>query len=207
MLRPHPPGTFIRTWQQARAIDEHSLMIHMHGAKLRCKYCNPFWERGLYQGLPYRIDIRNGWWEYDAGECECIYFTKDGTMMNWRKQFYAVTHKRTAPGLHITVHVCDLPSGLGVLDMQDDLISWNDILSMVSLRKLCRSFLPRFQARLHEQHKDKIARYLLMRDWTRTRLCNYALNAVVCNTDVMVTKFSPAQFCTRHDCQVRISAK
>ena len=206
MLRPHPPGTRIRVWESARVVDEHELIIHRHGTVLRCKYCKPVWERGLYNRLPYRRDTRNGWWEYDAGECECIWFTKDGTVMNWGKQFYAVVRRRgvmrDVPWPHLTVHVCDCASAEGVRDMQDNTISWEEVFSMVSLRKLCRRFLPGFQTRLQEKQQDRIGRYLFIRDWSRTRLCNYALNAVVCDTDVKISKFLPGRFYTRHEYQV-----
>ena len=150
----------------------------------------PYWERGLYNGLSYRRDCRNGWWEYDDGACECIFFTKHGTMMTTGKRFCAVC---SVPVPSITVHECDHPSNAGVRDQQERTIWWGDIFSVKSLRKLCGTFMPRFQARLGEQHQDSIARYLFMRDWNRTRLCNYALSAVSCNADIMFTKFLPAR--------------
>ena len=190
MLTPHPFGSFIRIWREARVFDQHDLQTDAYGAVLRCKFCMPHWERGLYNGTPYRIDCRNGWWERDNGECACIYFLKDGTMMTSGKRFYARDYMAC-----LTVHTCDLPSVVGVRDRDEDMIGWEDILPVMTLR--WRSSSLRFRARLHrfrdEQRQDSIARYLSMRDWNRTRLCNFSLNAVACIADVMFTKFLPAR--------------
>ena len=112
-------------------------------------------------------------------------------MMTMGKRFYAVHYDALVP--YITVHVCDVPTIAGVIDTEEDTIGWDEIFSVMSLRKLCRTFLRRFQARLREQHQDRVARYLFMRDWNRTRLCNYGLNAAASNAYMMFTKLLPSR--------------
>ena len=210
MFRSHPPGTFARVWRKARFFDQHVVVQDLYGAVLRCRYCEPYWERGkwLVDGRNYRRDTRNGWWEYDAGCCECIYFTKDGTLMTHGKRFLAVVW--FAGYCFLGVHVCDFPSYTGVIDTNEDAIRWYNILPMTCLRKLCRTLLPRFQARLRahcrasQQEHDRIGRFLLLRQWARIKLCNFGLNAVAYNSDTCYTKFIPAHFGRRGGYRVEL---
>ena len=78
---------------------------------------------------------------------------------------------------------------------------WNAILSMASLRKLCRTCVPRFQARMRERRQDIIACNLHWKDWVHARRCNYGLKAAASHEE-MPTTFLPEHFLRRGECTV-----
>ena len=190
-LDPHDTGEFVRLWYDVRKIDEHEFESYRHQNVLRCKYCKTYWERGTYAGRPYRKDSRDGWWEYDDGRCECIYFTKYGTVMSPGKRFFAARQRLLARP-QITVQRCVLPAKNVVNVGHETLIKWDEIIPSLTClgQKLVHRF-PRFQARLRERQQDGIGSCLHPRQWGRARLCNYSLSKLSCPADIVVSKFLP----------------
>ena len=113
------------------------------------------------------------------------------------KRFY--TRTRPWSRYPLAIHVCDYPSYTGVFTLDDSMIRWRDILPVMKWR--WRSASSHFRERLHrfrqEQRHDCIARFLTMRDWSRTSLCNYCLQTVVDSQEVLFTKFLPRRFSKR----------
>ena len=120
-------------------------------------------------------------------------------MMTEGKRFYVMDEYDIVP--QIIVRECDRPTFEGVIDEHAIMRGWNAILSMASLRKLCRTCVPRFQARMRERRQDIIACNLHWKDWVRARRCNYGLKAAASHEE-MPTTFLPEHFLRRGECTV-----